>query len=254
LLDPSPGQELSCSWPSPPVSWTTLEAGVASRAARAAQDCTQTSLCTPRKRKGPEAPASSQKQRMTVDSARCSKSKDMPMVLATVRTTVIGSPPGNMADWGHLDPQVHKLPETLVHSEAAEHGAIVAEPGAHDAPTSVQRSHGSSEAPSAMVKRNYTKRGTAGTFQGKRPPKDPCKLNMLLIAKAAYEKENMEREKENETTTKMRRVTPTQEQYRAWQRTFDRSKASSARVAFVTAAAEWQKQKAKQVEQDDIFF
>ena len=159
-----------------------------------------------------------------------------------------------MADLDHLDPQVHKLPEAPVQSEAAEQGAIVAEPGAHDAPTSVQRSHGSSEAPSAMVKRNYTRRGTAGKFQGKRPPKDPCKLKEFLKAKAAYEKEKMERKKKNETTTKMRRVTPTQEQYRAWQRTFDRSKASSARVAFVTVAATWQKQKAKQVAQDDLFF
>ena len=157
-LDPSPGQELSCSWPSPPVSWTTLEAGVASRAASM-----QTSLRTPRKAEG--APASSQKQRMTVDRARCSKSKDMPMVLVTVRTIVIGSPPRNMADLDHLDPQVHKLPETPVQSEATEQCAIVAEPGANDAPTSVQRSHGSSEAPSAMVKRNYTKRGTQGRFK-----------------------------------------------------------------------------------------
>jgi hypothetical protein len=110
-----------------------------------------------------------------------------------------------MAD---LDPRVGgKLPETPVQSEAAEQGAMFAEPGAHDAPTSVQ--------PSAMVKRNYTKRGTAGAFQGKRPPKDPCKLKEFLKAKAAYEKENMERKKENETTIKMRRVTPTQEQYRA---------------------------------------
>ena len=93
------------------------------------------------------------------------------MVLVTVHATVIGSPPRNMAD---LDSRVGgKLPETPVQSEAAEQGALVAEPGANDAPTSVQRSHGSSEAPSAMVKRNYTKRRTAGTLQGKRPPKDP---------------------------------------------------------------------------------
>jgi hypothetical protein len=189
---------------------------------------------------------------MTVDSIRCSKPKDMPMVLVSMITTVIGSPPGKMADLAHLDPQVHKLPETPVQSEAAEQG--VAEPGAHDAPTSVQHSHGSSEAPSAMVKRNYNKRGTARTFQGKRPPKDPCKLKEFLKAKAAYEKEKMERNKEHETATKMRRVTPTQEQYRAWQRTFDRAKASSARVAFVTAAAEWQKQKTNQVAQDALLF
>ena len=168
------------------------------------------------------------------------------MVLVTVRTTVIGSPPGKMADLDHLDPQVHKLPETLVQSEAAEQGAIVAEPGANDAPTSVQRSHGSSEAPSAMVKRNYTKRGTAGTFQGKRPPKDPCKLKEFLKkTKAAYEKELMERKRENETATNMQRATPTQEQYRAWQSTFDSSN---------TAAADRQKQKAKQVSQNDLFF
>ena len=117
------------------------------------------------------------------------------MVLVAVRTTVRRSPPGNMADLDHLDPQVHKVPETLVQSEAAEQGALVAEPVAHDAPTSVQRSHGPSEEPSAMVKRNYTKRGTAGTFQGKRPPKDPCNLEELLKAKAAYKKEKMERKK-----------------------------------------------------------
>ena len=132
---------------------------------------------------------------MTVDSAWCSKSNNMPMVLVTVRTTVIGSPPGKMADLDHLDPQVHKLPDTLVQSEAAEQGAIVAEPGSNDAPTSVQRSHGPSEAPSAMVKRSSTKRGTAGAFQGKRPPNGPCKLKEFLQAKAAYEKELMERKK-----------------------------------------------------------
>jgi hypothetical protein len=47
------------------------------------------------------------------------------MILVTVRTTVLGGPPGNMADLDHLDPQVHKLPEAPVQSEAAEQGAFL---------------------------------------------------------------------------------------------------------------------------------
>ena len=40
--------------------------------------------------------------------------------------------------------------------------------------------------------RHYSARGTMGTVRGKRPPKDPVKLEKFMKAKAAYAKEKIE--------------------------------------------------------------
>ena len=95
--------------------------------------------------------------------------------------------------------------------------------------------------------RSYAARGTKGTFQGKRPPKDPEKLKKFLLAKKIYETEKADLRKSK--APKHRRPTPIQEEYRAWQRTFARSTAAASRSRFTEAAAEWQKKKAKQVQE-----
>ena len=51
-----------------------------------------------------------------------------------------------------------------------------------------------------------------------------------------------------------RRKTPAQEEYRAWHHAFDRAKCASARVGFIEAAAEWQKEKARKVAEDAAVF
>ena len=74
--------------------------------------------------------------------------------------------------------------------------------------------------------RQYAPRGTAGTFKGKRPPKHPVLLKDFLKKKAAYEaeKENLREKKAvGKAKSKMRRRTPTQEDYQAWQSTYNRS-------------------------------
>ena len=68
-----------------------------------------------------------------------------------------------------------------------------------------------------------------------------------MKAKAIYEAEKAELRKSQ--GPKHRRPTPIQEEYRAWQRTFARSTAASSRSLFTEAATEWQKNKAKQVQE-----
>ena len=68
-----------------------------------------------------------------------------------------------------------------------------------------------------------------------------------MKAKAIYEAEKAKLRKSK--GPKHRRPTPIQEEYRAWQRTFARSKAASSRNHFTEAAAEWQKKKAKHVQE-----
>ena len=68
-----------------------------------------------------------------------------------------------------------------------------------------------------------------------------------MKAKAIYEAEKAELRKSQ--GPKHRRPTPIQEEYRAWQRTFARSTAASPRSLLTEAAAEWQKNKAKQVQE-----
>ena len=99
-----------------------------------------------------------------------------------------------------------------------------------------------SDKPLTTPRRPYRPRGTMGTFQGKRPPKNPAKLKEFLAAKAGYEKEKNEL---RATRTKISRPTQTQEAYRTWQRTFDRSRSATSRVAFAEAAAEWSKERAR---------
>ena len=171
---------------------------------------------TPRKRKRSTPPASTEKQRVTANSVQRSEVHD-----ATCSQR--GSTPGEVQQTGAEKDEAHVPPP----------------------PTSVQRSS------SPKVKRQYTKRGTAGTFKGKRPPKDPEKLERFLKAKAAYEKEKMELRKSGKTE-KTKRPTPTQEDYRAWQRTYNRAQSASSRESFIRAAAEWQKKKAEQVTQDAV--
>ena len=98
--------------------------------------------------------------------------------------------------------------------------------------------------------RAYAPRGTRGTYQGKRPPKNPEKLEKFMKAKAIYEAEMAELRKSQ--GPKHRRQTPNQEKYRAWLRTFAPNPSAEslpARSLFIEAAAEWQKMKAKQVEE-----
>ena len=45
----------------------------------------------------------------------------------------------------------------------------------------------------------------------------------------------------------MRRRTPTQEAYQAWQSAYNRSQSACSRARFIAAAAEWQKEKAQQL-------
>jgi hypothetical protein len=96
-----------------------------------------------------------------------------------------------------------------------------------------------------MSTREYAARGSKGTFGGRRPPKNPALLEGFLKARAEYLAQK-EADKTQQKKPK-RRYTPEQEKYQAWQRTFDRSSASSSRVQFIEAAAAWQVEKAKLV-------
>ena len=99
---------------------------------------------------------------------------------------------------------------------------------------------------------HYTTRGSAGTFQGKRPPKDPVKLEKFLKAKAAYGKEKMELQRQKAKTT--RRCNPTQESCHAFHRAFNRSESAGTQQHSIAAAAEWQKQKAREVAEEASLF
>ena len=93
--------------------------------------------------------------------------------------------------------------------------------------------------------RAYAARGSKGTFGGRRPPKNPALLEGFQKARAEY----LAQKEADQTQQKKpkRRYTPEQEKYQAWQRTFDRSSASSSRARFIEAAAAWQVEQARQV-------
>ena len=129
-------------------------------------------------------------------------------------------------------------------------------------PCSENRSNDAEVAPAAVTHvkpgtceavkktRQNAPRGTAGTFEGKRPPKNPVLLKEFIKKKAAYEaeKENLREKKAvGKAKSKMRRRTPTQEDYQAWQSTYNRSQSSCSRARLIEAAAEWQKKRANQV-------
>ena len=109
--------------------------------------------------------------------------------------------------------------------------------------------------PSEAKTRKYATRGTKGTFGGRRPPKHPALLAIFEKQKAEYlaEKEK-QRLMRMHTVPQKRCRTPSQLEYQAWQRTFNRSTSSSSRVAFVEAAAAWQVERAKQISQDVSLF
>ena len=95
--------------------------------------------------------------------------------------------------------------------------------------------------------RPYAARGTKGAFAGRRPPKHPVLLAAFLTDKADYLAKKEEEREMKKATKPKRRYTPEQQQYQAWQRTFDRPQSSGSRLAFVEAAAAWQLEKARQV-------
>ena len=122
---------------------------------------------------------------------------------------------------------------------------------------SVPCSEGEDQHDAKNSKKNYAPRGSKGTFAGRRPPKNPALLAQFLQDKKEYmdmkEKERLEKHPVKQK--QKRRYTPEQENYRAFQRTFDRSTSSSSRVSFIEAAAAWQVEKNRRVaEQASLFF
>ena len=99
--------------------------------------------------------------------------------------------------------------------------------------------------PASAKRKPYATRGTAGTYQGKRPPKNPEKREAFMAAKAKYEAEKAELRKSQRPVH--RRPSPNQEEYRAWHKTFARAKAASSREQFIEAAVEWRKKRAESV-------
>ena len=231
-LEPSPGVKTRT-----PVTDTNVRvaaaysaAGAAAKAAQAAADLLMGSQQTPRKKSRARSPASPQKGTLKGNNgsvARCLHS-----VFDQEHSVKVNSVPRSEAD-----PQD---PEGPQHNTAATGMEL------DTAATSVQSSG------ITGGKRHYTTRGSAGTFQGKRPPKDPVKLEKFLKAKAAYEKEKRELERHKAKNT--RRYTPTQKSYQAFHRAFDRSGSARTKEHFVAAAAEWQKQKAREVADEASLF
>ena len=108
--------------------------------------------------------------------------------------------------------------------------------------------------PSEAKTRKYATRGTKGTFGGRRPPKHPALLAIFEKQKAEYLAEKEKQRLMRMHTRKRPYHTPSQLEYQAWHRTFNRSTSSSSRVAFVEAAAAWQVERAKQISQDVSLF
>ena len=109
---------------------------------------------------------------------------------------------------------------------------------------SVQPSASSSNANDESVimvtpqKRAYAKRGTAGTFNGKRPPKCPIKLQKFLREKWEH-LQALALKKEREAGHK--RLSPAQERYREHMRQCLRNYGGDTRRRFAAAAAVWRK-------------
>ena len=123
---------------------------------------------------------------------------------------------------------------------------------------SVPCSEGEDQHDAKNSKKNYAPRGSKGTFAGRRPPKNPALLAQFLEDKKEYmdkkERERLQKQAGKQKKQK-RRYSAEQENYRAFQRTFDRSTSSSSRVSFIEAAAAWQVEKARRVaEQASSFF
>ena len=214
-LAPNPGREHSASRLAPPVDsasasrrWTPASVAVAASAAAAAADAARAAQAlllgsqhTPPKRKRSTPAASAEKQHVTANSVQLSEVESE--VAGTCATRV--SPPGQVQhtkEGAGTAPQ-SQAPQHDAHSEAAV-----------QAPTSVQRSASTSPSPTAM--RRYTTRGRAGTFQGKRPPKDPEKLKHFLKAKEVHEMKMMQLRKSKGVKVRLtKRPMPTSEDYHA---------------------------------------
>ena len=86
-------------------------------------------------------------------------------------------------------------------------------------------------------KRAYAKRGTAGTFNGRRPPTCPIKLQKFWQDKEEHVK-TVELKKK-ETVKPMRKATPTQERFREYMQNCLREKAGQTRRRFADAVSSW---------------
>ena len=103
-------------------------------------------------------------------------------------------------------------------------------------------SSGATEESVMMVtpqKRAYAKRGTAGTFNGRRPPKCPIKLQTFLREKEEY-LQTLAFKKERASKHK-RKQSPTQERFREHLRQCLRKKSGQTRRRFADAVASWRK-------------
>ncbi len=245
-LDPPPGPDSGCERKQPRVHGAVKAAQAAAAAAEAAAQATiaaQALLAEVRSRQGPSrapTPVTRRKTRAQRDDPSSSTKAAAKRVRSGGCTVGFAKPPAAHETLGS-DSQRSALDG---HEESSSEGEAdrTAESNSQDQPLPGKVSeHG------AAGTRPYRKRGTAGTLQGKRPPKDPEKLQAFMRAKAAFEKEKAELQAQQTSKKKFRRHTPTQQSYWAWQRTFDRSQSASSRVAFVAAAAEWQTEKARQM-------
>ena len=235
-LQPAAGRELAPDWLDPPagqshapqpqpqpqsagrstkVAVAAAAAAAAAQAAQAASNLLSESEGTPKKtRKG--TPAASAKKHAKA------KSTDT-LAAASVEDS--------------------SVPCSEKHSNNAEDSSVLCSEHSKDAGVADPKKT-----------RAYTPRGTAGTFQGKRPPKSPELLKQFLKRKAAWEAEKAALRLNKKGKAKMHRRTPTQEDYQAWQSVYNRSTSACTRARFIEAASEWQKHKAEQVAEKFSFF
>ena len=147
-----------------------------------------------------------------------------------------------------MDPPVGSCPEIVkLEAESSSVATPTTNEGCSINPhtPSVQPSASSSKANDESVimvtpqKRAYTKRFTAGTFNGKRPPKCPIKLQKFLRDKEEHLK-TLEFKK-GHTVKPKRKTTPTQERFREYLRQCLREKTGQTRRRFADAMSSWRK-------------
>ena len=246
-LEPSPGTRGNKPTPATDdvrVAAAYSAAGAAAEAAQAAADLLMGSRRTPRKKSRTTSPASTQKG--TLKSNSGSKARSLHAAFDQEHSVKVNMVPRSEAGPLCTEAPQHNTAAIGMESDTADISVHSSGTTAGTAATSVHSSG------ITAGKRHYTTRGQAGTFQGKRPPKDPVKLEKFLKAKAAYEKEKMELQRQKAKTTK--RYTPTQQSYQAFQRASNRSQSAGTREHFIAAAAEWQKQKAREVAEEASLF
>ena len=147
-----------------------------------------------------------------------------------------------------MDPPVGSCPEIVkLEAESSSVATPTTNEGCSINPhtPSVQPSASSSGATEESVmmvtpqKRAYAKRGTAGTFNGKRPPKCPIKLQKFLREKEKH-LQALALKKERAAEHK-RKGTPAQERFREHLRQCLRKKSGDTRRRFADAVASWRK-------------